>query len=353
MFRLSALWERNAAEQDGEDGVENTVSEDVTSGVDAETVAATSATVVENASTFLQFSADGVPVTASTTAVRPSGRSADFAPDANPRRNVSAARDRDEEPIADNEKDNYARDLLSRSKIETIEDAVNYCSALIQKQLERSREKRPPPNTAIYGDAESRRATLTLLPDTFVRDLFLRTTRDFRNWPRIKPLFGSPPYVFLRPEDAGLINASGISSKRSNMAYSKVGETASYSQFGNEHLVDRYGREYRVVPSRTPLPSEPLPCDFGDVAVSRPVLLNIRIPKRPRDERLQLFSKVETRQFVMFPRAGEVLEISSSPLLKRVRGITDKETTSRLQIRQIVPRSATSSTAAIIGVRVA
>ena len=137
------------------------------------------------------------------------------------------------------------------------------------------------------------------------------------------------------------------------MAYSKVGETASYSQFGNEHLVDRYGREYRVVPSRTPLPSEPLPCDFGDVAVSRPVLLNIRIPKRPRDERRQLLSKAETRQFVMFPRAGEVLEIASSPLLKRVRGVTEKETTSRLQIRQIVPRSATSSTAAIIGVRVA
>ena len=242
MFRVSALWERNEAEKDGED----TVPEDASVTEGAAFGADTSVTTADTASGLLKFSADGGPVTASTTVVRPTWRSTDFSPDANPRRNVGAARDRAEEPIKQSEDDNYAKELLSRSKINTIEDAVNYCSALIEKQLERSREKRPPSNTAIHGDAEARRATLTLLPDTFVRDLFLRTTRDFRNWPRIKPLFGSPPYVFLRPEDAGLINASGISSKRSNMAYSKVGETAAYSQFGNEHLIDKYGREYRV-----------------------------------------------------------------------------------------------------------
>ena len=347
MFRLSALWERNAAEQDGEDGTEEAVTADT---VPEEEL---SVADVDNSGALLQTAVGGARTTNSTTLVRPSGRSSDFAPDANARRNASAARDRADDPIRDPEAENYAKELLSKSKIDTIEDAINYCSALIEKQIERAREKSPPANAPIFGDAEAKRATLTLLPDAFVRDLFLRTTRNFRNWPRIKPLFGSPPYVFLRPEDAGLINASGISLKRSNMAYAKVGETASYSQFGNEHLVDKYGREYRVVPSRTPLVSDSLPCDFGDVAVSRPVLLNIRIPKRPRDERRELLSKAETRQSVMFPRAGEVLEVASSPLLKKVRGATEKENTSRLQIRQLVPRSATSSTAAIIGIRVA
>ena len=343
MFRLSALWERNAAEQDGEDETEEAVSVDTTSVTD------NAIDGVDTSGSSLQVAEGGATATTSDTVVRPNGREV-FSPDAAARRNASAARDRAEEPIREAEADNYAKELLSTFSIETIQDAVNYCSELITKQLERSREKHPAANAPIRGDLEARRATLTLLPDTFVRELFLRTTRDLRNWQRIKPLFGSPPYVFLRPEDAGFINASGISATRINMARANVGEIASYSQFGIEHLVDNHGREYRVVPTKTPHVTDPLPCDLHLVDTSQPILLNVRIPKRKRNERMLLFSNINTRRSVVFPQAGETLQMASSSSLKNVRGAANEKPVSRLQVRRVIARSATSSTAAVIGV---
>lgn len=97
------------------------------------------------------------------------------------------------------ERQNFAKDLLSDFKIETIGAAYEYCDVLIKKQIERAENTSAPMNEAVYGDGHARRAITTLLPDVLVRELFLKVTRDQKAWPRLRPLFGAPPYVFLNP----------------------------------------------------------------------------------------------------------------------------------------------------------
>ena len=250
-------------------------------------------------------------------------------------------------------RENVAKRKRGEQRLNTIADAVEYCRDLIKIQLERAKDQRAPMNEAIYGDAHSRKAVTTLLPEQFIRELFLETTRSIENLPRIRPLFGVPPYNFLRPEDAGLIRAGGIASGRTNMTYDRVNETASYSQFGAGHLVDGYFREYRIVTVREPRDTDMLPCDLERVAPQKPVYLNVRVPKRSKEERMTLLKDVSKRRAVLFPAVGEVLTVNYSTGLQAVWGSkANTRLDTKMMVKSMVPRSATGATAAVVAVKV-
>ena len=250
-------------------------------------------------------------------------------------------------------KDNFAKAKLIQSRIETIGEAQEYCEALVQKQLERADEQKPEMNTPIYGDVQARKAIATLLPDEMIRGLFLQTTRTKEAWPRLRSLFGVPPYNFLRPEDAGMVRAAGIASGRVNMTYDKIGETAAYSQFGTGHLVDSYLREYKIVPVVAVSLSDNLPCDIESVGPSSHVYMNVRVPKRGRGEKILLLKDATKRRAVVFPQVGEELMLQYSDTLRQIWGTkANNRNITRVLVKSMVPRSATGSTAALVAVKV-
>ena len=249
--------------------------------------------------------------------------------------------------------ENVAKRKRGEQRLDTISDAVEYCRDLIRIQLNRAKDQRAPMNEAIYGDAQARKAVMTLLPNHFIRELFLETTRTMDNMPRIRPLFGTPPFNFLRPEDAGLIRAGGIASGRTNMTYDRLNETASYSQFGAGHLVDGYFREYRVVTIREPQESDVLPCDLERITPQQPVYLNVRVPKRSRGEKIALLKDNLKRRAVLFPAVGEVLTVNYSSGLQSVwGGKSNVRLDTKMLVKSIVPRSVTGATAAVVVVKV-
>lgn len=249
------------------------------------------------------------------------------------------------------DRENFAKERLDDKIIETIGEALDYCRELIAKQMDRAEKAAPPMNESIYGDSQARKAVVTLLPDELIRALFLRTTRDPKAYPRLKPLFGTPPYHFLRPEDAGLVRAAGISSSRTNMTYERVGETAAYGQFGSAHLIDEFSREYRVLPTRSVQMADSLPFDMGSFSVSQPVFMNVRVPKRSKEQKVALMKDQTKRRAVVFPYVGETLRVRYSDGLRRVWGQReDDDRVSQILVKQMIPRSVNGATAAVVGV---
>ena len=254
----------------------------------------------------------------------------------------------------DEGREDLTRKLLEGQDLETIGEAFEYCARLVDTQVERATDAQAPLNTAIYGDVQTRRAVMTLLPDAFIRELFLRTTRKQQAWGRLRSLFGTPPYNFLRPEDAGLVRAAGIAAGRSNMAYERANETAEYSQFGEGHFEDEYAREYRVVPVTPPRGADSLPYDLENISPSAYVYMNVRVPKRSKQEKVELMKDIKKRKAVVFPAVGEQLVIRYSAGLRNVWR-SEKSATAekaRIVVKSMTPRSANAATAALVAVRV-
>lgn len=250
-------------------------------------------------------------------------------------------------------RENFAKRKRSEQKLETVSDAFDYCRDLVEVQLERAREQRAAMNEQIYGDSHARKAITTLLPDQFIRQLFLAVVRKRNNWPRTRPLFGVPPYNFLRPEDAGLIRAGGLAARRTNMTYEKANETAAYAQFGSGHLVDSYFREYRVVTPREPLDTDILPCDIERIPPQGALYMNVRVPKRSKQEKLALLKDVTKRRSVLFPAVGELLTVNYSSGLKSVWGSkANTRLDTKFVVKSMIPRSANGATAALVVVKV-
>ena len=89
-----------------------------------------------------------------------------------------------------------------------------------------------------------RDAFWALLPPEEQRRFFLRIAGSRRVWPRLKTLIGNPPYSFLRPEDEGVLRASGICRGRARMAHTDPTATG-YSEFGKGHYVDNEIHSHR------------------------------------------------------------------------------------------------------------
>ena len=255
---------------------------------------------------------------------------------------------------AEERQNDLTKELQAASELVTIAEAVSYCRLLIEKQLERADNQHAQPNASIYGDAQARQAITTLLPDEDIRTLFLHTTQQQKAWPRLRSLFGVPPYNFLRPEDAGIVRAAGIARGRTNMAYEDGGQIANYSQFGSGHYVDSFEREYRVVSQRTLRGADTLPYDLENIEPATFVHMNVRVPKRSRIQKNELLKDQSKRRAVLFPYVGEELVVEYSRGLRSVWRSEKASGSSkaRVVVKSMTPRSATASTASVVVVRV-
>lgn len=236
--------------------------------------------------------------------------------------------------------------LRAEAPMRTIADAIDFVKDAIAVQLARARAEFARPNVAIVGDNAVRVTFYTLLGDAQQRRVFLQTASDMRNWPRLRSLFGAPPYNFLRAEDGGTIRASGLVPTRRNLANENQ-IAASYAQFGTAQLKDEFEREYRAIPAVDATDNSPLPWHFTESA-SRTIHLQVRVKKRSRTAKSLLAKNAESKRLLTFPRPGEKIALQeTSSLLRILRGARSASRVTHLKIEKVIPRGANAATAAV------
>lgn len=233
-----------------------------------------------------------------------------------------------------------------RKEINTIYEAYTHCLEIAMLQLQKAREMKAPINEPISGDSDVRKRIATILPDFKLRELFLALGRDHANWPRMRPLFGSPPYHFLLPEDAGLLRAGGFAAKRVNMSYSEP-KPPNYNQLGNPHFKDDDLREYRVVVTRNSA-NESISIDKH---LDGTVYLNVRLPKRSIPQKIKI-SKTDARNSIMFPRIGEVIRLQEAEGLAKALGRSGGVQKQQKSVRVVQLARAGKAATAVLAVKV-
>ena len=204
--------------------------------------------------------------------------------------------------------------------IKTVKQAVDYINDAFAVQLEQAIINNATPNEPIAGDARAREAFCVLLPPEEQRRFFLRIVGDKRFWPRVRTLVGSPPYSFLRPEDEGVLRASGICRGRVNMAHAEATAT-SYSEFGKGHYEDGLGRLYRVITKEQPSSRNELPWVGLQTGVK--VVADVRVQKRTTNTKIAIAKGHKgpaAQAALLFPRVGDTLTLRLVPTLRRSGG---------------------------------
>ena len=193
----------------------------------------------------------------------------------------------------------------------TVAEAMVQMQQAIRTQIERAKMASAPAQEPVDGDNATRIAFLTLFHVTMQRRIFMQTyTRDLL--PRMRCLFGSPPYGFLRRNDLDALQAKAISSGRANIGvFAEQGHAVvGWGQFGYPHLVDQHGRLYRL--DQAAVDAEVTPVALYAVrAISQggaTMKLIVRIGRRTRQARQKLQRREEEAQQIVFPTPGERLE---------------------------------------------
>jgi hypothetical protein len=245
----------------------------------------------------------------------------------------------------------YGKNIASSLRVmRTASDAYEACIAAFRAQVDKAAEQSAPANVAIPGDSGARNIFLLLLTDSQQRDLFLEFASTQANWPRIKSLVGAPPYSFLNPSDASVLNASGFARGRINMTYDKVGSIANQHQFGPGQMEDGHTRQYRIS-SRDRNPYAPVPgIDYFSDSLSGDLVLLVRVKRHTKVKMQEMVRSTIRRKELMFPQVGEVLTLTESARLLSLRGIRPAAAarTARVKVKALWPRSQGATTAAVL-----
>lgn len=229
--------------------------------------------------------------------------------------------------------------------LRTTGDAYQVCKALFDEQLDRAMESKPLPNQSITGDSSARTAFLLLLNDSQQRRLFLEFASRPVTWPRIKPLIGSPPFHFLMPQDAGVLNAAGFSRGRINMTYDSAGSVANHHQFGPGQMVDQHTREYRVS-SRSIGEADPLPGAGYFHEATKDIVLQVKVKRHGIQKKRELFHS-EFKKQLFFPQPGEEITLSETHRMMGALGLKVPSRTT-LRVKAVWPKCQGASTAAVL-----
>lgn len=273
--------------------------------------------------------------------------------------------------VDDAEDDASARARLAEDDVfedgATVSDAIKFVKELFTTQVQKATSASAGMNVPVRGDTKARLAFYTLLPTHFQREVFLWFASSSANWPRLRSLLGAPPYAFLRPQDASVLNSTGIARGRANMAYEDA-KIVNYSQFGMGQWVDQHDREYRVVSATASSESDALPSARLGEGTSNRVHLVCRVSKRSKAERIRRLKDAQLRSSIVFPRAGETLVMRKSRPLERLYGAARQPTNGRwrgradgsgeggdeesvIKVVDVRPRDLNSSTAAVVAVK--
>ena len=205
-----------------------------------------------------------------------------------------------------------------------------------------------------------KRLSLTILPKAILRAWFMEVFSSKSLNKFVVDMFGTPPYHFLRSEDAFTVNASGIIQSRRNMTYDTnpfgEGTIDNYSQFSIPILVDEYGREYK------PQLRNDSSVQLEEFLVLRNSSFNsrmiLRIKKTSRTKRKELIKTKEGRISLSMPSPGDVVVlqpssdyIATSKLLVKYRNmpssIPQLPEVQRAVVRSVRLRENGSSTAEV------
>lgn len=234
--------------------------------------------------------------------------------------------------------------------VQTIGEAVEYVLHLMTQQIDVAAQRGTNPNEPTSGDGAARSTFYTLLPDQQQREVFLQMAGQMRVWPRLRSLFGAPPYGFLMPQDGGVLRATGIAAGRSNMTHESFQTAASYAQFGTGQLTDELEREYRVIRNDAPAPSDPLPFNLAMHGRAE-VMLQCRVPRRNRQLKMEMIKDESLRHRLTFPRPGERITLKQTRRVLVIQGRPQNaDTRTILKIRRVVPRSLGAATAALFAI---
>lgn len=236
-------------------------------------------------------------------------------------------------------------DVTNARTPETLDDATAYVRQLLQQQIQRATETRAPPNAAVAGDGVARGIMLLLLPETMLRTVFLEVAKTPAAWPRIRSLFGAPPYHFLRPEDGGTLRAAGFARGRENIAYDEANRIANVAQFVAQ-FDDSFEREYRLV-ARSASGRDSVPCARRvSEQVDDTFAMQVKIRKRSLKMKRKL-AHGDTKRKLFFPRPGERLELRESRALQRVLRLRAPQTIG-VRVVGVRPRGMRAHTAELL-----
>lgn len=192
--------------------------------------------------------------------------------------------------------------------VQTVQEAFVFLREKVKEQVYEARAANAEPNVAVAGDAEAKKAFWSLLTPDDQRALFLGVIGDQKVWPRIRPLFGAPPFSFLRPEDEGILNASGIQKGRVRMAHGNI-TTTNYGDFSKAgHLEDLAGRVYRIIAKENANRAE-LP--WRGLSGHR-VVADVRLQRMSLKKRAELLRGDQGsigQASAVFPRPGDVVTL--------------------------------------------
>jgi len=239
-----------------------------------------------------------------------------------------------------------------RQMLTTVGDVLQLCRDFTSTQIERALDMgdRARPNESITGDTFVRTAILTLLPDAQQRELFLELASNPRSWPRLKPLFGAPPYHFLREQDAGMMRAAGLSKGRTHMVYDTQNPLLSVTtitQFGAGQLVDEHERVYRVVPNTILSETDTIPYRLDSTPDASNVFMHVKVAKRTREEKIKLLSSSSTKKRCFFPQPGERITLTETTRMMQLIG-QRLPTETACTVKRLVPRDQGASTALVV-----
>lgn len=235
------------------------------------------------------------------------------------------------------------------SKLRTVGEAADYVRGLLDERIEEARVAKALPNSVLPGDGAARSAFYTLLPPAHQREIFLEVVSHVETWPRVRSLFGAPPYGFLLPSDASYLNARGFAAGRANMAYDATTAAAGYSHFGSGQLVDKALREYNIVSHGRAAPKDdtPLLCDIEQTPLGD-IVLQVRVKRVKRQERVNIIRDKEKRVQLTFPVPGEELLLRQTDKIRKLLLVRGEGTVLRVRVKRTVPRAENSSTAALL-----
>lgn len=112
-------------------------------------------------------------------------------------------------------------------------------------QINQSKLERLNPMQSLRSDPIIRKSIYTYLTASQQRTLFLRLGA-LGHATRFRALFGAPPYAFLLPGDAEMLDTTMLAPKRTRFAYEDSNRIPTHCQFGQAHCYDVDGREYRL-----------------------------------------------------------------------------------------------------------
>ena len=211
------------------------------------------------------------------------------------------------------------------SDLHTRAEAVQYLKQACLDQLQESIMQKTPPNEEITGDLRVRQAFRLVLSPAEQRAFFHAIVRDQRYWPRIKSLFGSPPFSFLLPEDEGLLRAGGICRNRAHLA-AIDSSVSKASDFGAGHFYDHFERLYRVVAN----PASKTAVPWRGISEQTKIVMDVRLKQYTHKAKMDILrGEARTEQVaLMFPRPGEKVRLHLSSVLEEAPRQSSSDSTS-------------------------